>query len=170
MNSRAVPIIGCLILVFLAGCHPAAVGTSSRGGRQPRLVDYGETICLDMRNGLMWQSKKSEVFGSWQAARQYAENLDSAGFDDWRLPTYDEFYILSRLLDLKRGGDCQIKLKGSFWTGDTEKKARAGFWDSDPQCGGPSYFFVKSERGAVLAVRLAQVSPEPANQPVIPSK
>ena len=159
MNIRSVLIISCLILVFSTGCQTASVKSATQPARQLRLVDFGHDICLDTVNGLMWQVEKSGALASWQQAHQYAENLDSAGFNDWRLPTYDELYILNKIFDRKKYGNCQIKLKGSFWTGNTEKKARAGFWDNDSLCAGPSYFFIKRSMGAVIAVRMSEVTP-----------
>ena len=159
MIIRSVQIISCLVLVFFTGCQTVSMPSSTQAGRQPRLVDFGYGICLDTVNGLMWHVEKSGFFGSWQQAHQYVENLDVAGFDDWRLPTYDEFYILYRILARKNSGNCPIKLKDSFWTGNTEKKSRTGFWDSEPLCGGPSYFFIKRSAGAVIAVRMSKVPP-----------
>ena len=122
MNIRSAQIISCLGLVFFTGCQAASVTSSTQPGRQPRLVDFGYSICLDTVNGLMWQAEKNGILVSWEQAHQYAENLDLAGFNDWRIPTYDEFYILYRIMDRKKYGNCQIKLKGSFWTGNTEKR------------------------------------------------
>ncbi len=147
------------MLICLTGCQAASVKPTAQLNRQPRLIDYGHSICLDTVNGLMWQAAKSETFTTWQQAKQFAEQLDAAGFDDWRLPTYDELYILRRTLDRKKHGNCPMKLKGSFWTGNTEKEARVGFWDSEPLCGGPSYFFIKQAAGSVIAVRLSEAPP-----------
>jgi len=108
----------------------------------------------------MWLADVSdEEFGNWLQASQYADNLVAEGFEDWRLPTYDELYILRRIMDRSDSGDCRIELTGSLWTGNTKKEARAGFWDSEPLCGGPSYYFVKSPRGSVIAVRVSKVPP-----------
>lgn len=159
MNIRSTQIIICLGLVFFTGCQTTSETSSTQPAKQPRLVAFGYNICLDTINGLMWQLEKDGIFGSWKQAHQYAANLDSAGFNDWRLPTYDEFYILYKIMGNEKYGNCQIKLKGSFWTGNTKKKARAGFWDSEPLCGGPSYFFIKRSMGGVIAVRMSQVLP-----------
>lgn len=159
MNKRSNQLIGCLVIAFFTGCQTASETSSTLTVRQPRLVDFGHGICLDTVNGLMWQTEKSRDYGSWEQAHQYAENLDLAGFNDWRLPTYDELYILNRIIDQKKYGNCQIKLKNSSWTGNTEKKARAGYWDSEPLCGGPSYFFIKRPTGVAITVRSSQVTP-----------
>ncbi len=159
MNKRSTQIINCLVLVFSTGCQTAYVTSSTQPTRQPRLMDFGHGICLDTINGIMWRAEKSGTSGSWEQAHKYAANLGSAGFNDWRLPTYDELYILYKIFERKKDGNCQLKLKDSFWTGNTEKKARAGFWDSEPLCGGPSYFFIKRSTGAAIAVRMSQVPP-----------
>lgn len=161
MKNRMVMIVCCSALVFFAGCQTAAMNTSTERPNQPRLVDFGHGICLDTVNGLMWQVKKSELLSSWQQAQQYTDNLSSAGFEDWRLPTYDELFILYKIFAQKKNGNCLLKLNGSVWTGKIEKNGRAGFWDSEPLCGGPSYFFIKRSRGSAIAVRMSTESTEP---------
>lgn len=159
MKNRSMSIICCLLLAFLAGCQAGSVNYSADSSEQARLMVVGDSVCLDTNNGLMWQTVASQPFTSWEQARQYAEQLDVAGFNDWRLPTYDEMYILYRTVDQKRHGNCPMKLKGSFWSGNTTKEVRAGFWDSEPLCAGPTYFFVKQSSGSVIPVRSSTPPP-----------
>lgn len=159
MKNSSIGIICCLLLTFLAGCQAATVNSPAGSSKQSRLMVVGDGVCLDTNNGLMWQTEKSHSFSTWDQARQYAEQLDAAGFHDWRLPTYDELHIMQQVIDLKRHGNCPIKLKGSIWTGNTAKDARAGFWDSEPLCGGPTYFFIKQSAGSAIAVRSSKAPP-----------
>lgn len=159
MNNRPTKRICWLLLIYLTGCQAPPVDSAARPHRQPRLINYSPGICLDTVNGLMWQAEKSGTFSTWAQAKQFAAQLDTADFNDWRLPTYDELYILRQTLDRKNHGNCPLKLHGSFWTGNSEKEARVGFWDSEPLCGGPSYFFIKQASGSVIAVRLSEARP-----------
>ncbi len=44
-----------------------------------------------MINGLMWQKETIEEEMDWDVAMEYAKNLRLGGYDDWRLPTKEEF-------------------------------------------------------------------------------
>jgi hypothetical protein len=59
---------------------------------------YG--IIIDNVTGLSWQDDyffSMKVKKSWQEAMDYCEELDLAGFTDWRLPTVDELvFIIDR--------------------------------------------------------------------------
>ena len=44
-----------------------------------------------MINGLMWQKETVEERMNWYDAMEYAKNLRLGGYDDWRLPTIEEF-------------------------------------------------------------------------------
>ncbi|MDQ7046626.1 MAG: DUF1566 domain-containing protein [Sulfurovum sp.] len=44
-----------------------------------------------MINGLMWQKETVEEKMNWNDAMEYAKNLRLGGYDDWRLPTIEEF-------------------------------------------------------------------------------
>ena len=44
-----------------------------------------------MINGLMWQKETVEEEMNWDDAMEYAKNLRLGGYDDWRLPTIEEF-------------------------------------------------------------------------------
>lgn len=67
-----------------------------------------DNIIFDAHSGLMWQDEAytpseieayrdnahNENIGkvlTWEAALEYAKNLRLGGFDDWRLPTKEEF-------------------------------------------------------------------------------
>uniref|UniRef100_UPI001891A36C Lcl domain-containing protein n=1 Tax=Pseudoalteromonas sp. PPB1 TaxID=2756136 RepID=UPI001891A36C len=66
---------------------------------QPSYKQY-EYGVYDQSNLLVWQKKArssdSVVLSSgWHQAVQYCENLQEAGFDDWRLPNINELYSLA---------------------------------------------------------------------------
>ena len=49
----------------------------------------GDEIVTDRTTGLMWQ--KTSTVTTWKNALSYCENLDYAGFSDWRLPNTNEW-------------------------------------------------------------------------------
>jgi len=51
-------------------------------------------IVLDTRTNLMWQDNEDTITNNdmnWTAAIDYCENLTLAGFDDWRMPNFNEY-------------------------------------------------------------------------------
>jgi hypothetical protein len=66
-----------------------------------RFVNNGDGTVTDTCTGLMWQLDTADVNGDgkflhvgdelpWCEALAYCENLDFAGYDDWRLPNIRE--------------------------------------------------------------------------------
>ena len=64
--------------------------------------DNSDDTITDLATGLMWQKKDSTNGLTWQAALAYAENLELAGYRDWRLPNAKE---LQNILDYTRSPD-----------------------------------------------------------------
>ncbi|MBN2541914.1 DUF1566 domain-containing protein [bacterium] len=62
-------------------------------------ADNGDGTITDSATGLMWQKGDSEAGLNWQDALDYAENLNLAGYDDWRLPNAKE---LQSIVDYTR--------------------------------------------------------------------
>lgn len=149
----------CLAFALLAGCQAGAGNPAAAQGKSARLRVAENGVCLDTNNGLMWQIEVSRAFSTWPQAHQYAAELNFAGYSDWRLPTYPELQILQQTIDQKGQGDCPIKGQVSLWSGTSSAQARVGFWDSEPLCGGPTYFFIKRSFGAVRAVRSSTAPP-----------
>jgi hypothetical protein len=49
-------------------------------------IDHGDGTITDTATGLMWMQDDSGDANDWQEALAYAESLDHAGYEDWRLP------------------------------------------------------------------------------------
>jgi len=72
---------------------------------EERFVDNGDGTITDLCTGLMWQKKPPTVppeyegdeYGmtTWQGALRYANDLEFAGYDDWRLPNLHELVFIS---------------------------------------------------------------------------
>ena len=55
--------------------------------------ESGDMTVTDSVTGLIWQ--RTQVASKiWQQALEYCENLDYAGYDDWRLPNRNELASL----------------------------------------------------------------------------
>ena len=63
-------------------------------GNQPSYKDNGDGTVTDLNTGLMWQKTPDFTKMSWYEAKEYAENLELAGYEDWRMPTIKELYSL----------------------------------------------------------------------------
>ncbi len=55
----------------------------------------GNGTVSDLGTGLMWQQIPPAEGTTWQQAKEYCENLELGGFDDWRLPTLKELFSIS---------------------------------------------------------------------------
>ncbi|NQV13851.1 DUF1566 domain-containing protein [bacterium] len=63
------------------------------------LVDNGDSTISDNATGLMWMQNDSQLSMDWEDALSYAENLEAAGYSDWRLPDAKE---LQSIVDYSR--------------------------------------------------------------------
>ncbi|MGB5159265.1 DUF1566 domain-containing protein [Desulfobacterium sp. N47] len=57
------------------------------------LVDNNDGTVTDTKTGLMWQQAGAGTM-TWTAALTYCENLQLAGYSDWRLPNRNELQSL----------------------------------------------------------------------------
>ena len=55
-------------------------------------IDNGDGTVTDTETGLMWQ--QDEAYMNWESALSYCENLELAGYNDWRLPNINELQSL----------------------------------------------------------------------------
>ncbi len=62
-------------------------------------IDNGDGTVTDLATGLLWQQADSGIGMDWQAAMDTAENLNLAGWQDWRLPNAKE---LQSIVDYTR--------------------------------------------------------------------
>ena len=62
-------------------------------GYQPDYSNNGDGTVTDLVTGLMWTQDPGEKMGLSEAM-ELADDLEMAGYDDWRLPTIKELYSL----------------------------------------------------------------------------
>jgi len=97
----------------------------------PRRLTIGDDGTLtDSSAGLMWQGTDDGVERNQEDAFIYCSELTLAGFNDWRLPTLEEFEVLKAAsresgvtvnTDHNRGND------GDYWTASQGPQAETAF-------------------------------------------
>ena len=105
-------------------------------------------VCSDEKLGeLMWEDGKDVFRGKIDEVKSYCEDLNFAGFSDWRLPTYSELYSIKehrRYPTINRTFDYTID--GIYW-----------YFDNDSKAGGVNFvdkeLFVLAENFYVRCVR-----------------
>jgi len=65
-------------------------------------TDNGDGTIADRATGLMWMREDSQEGMNWEDALSWAEDLELAGYDDWRLPNAKE---LQSIVDYSRAPD-----------------------------------------------------------------
>lgn len=110
--------ITVLLILCLGGCYVEAMAA-------------GERVFVDEQTGLMWQGQDNGSDISWPAAKDYCQDLNYAGFSDWRMPTQEELATLYRL-QAADSGDYYIVSKVTLsaccqWATDTKKAKVASF-------------------------------------------
>ena len=79
-----------------------------------------EKVVVDSTTGLMWQKNYDSGTYNWQAALKHCEDLQYAGYDDWRLPDKNE---LASLLNLDKSAAPYSNFpdmpKNRFWSSST---------------------------------------------------
>jgi len=64
-------------------------------GVEASFTDNGDGTVTDNVTGLIWQQVPVSEAMSWQEAVEYCENLEFAGYDNWRVPTAKELFGIS---------------------------------------------------------------------------
>jgi hypothetical protein len=101
-------------------------------------VDNGDGTITDQSTGLMWQTTDDGVTRNWEEALAYAEGLQLAGYDDWRLPNAKE---LQSIVDYTRApeaadpGHRGPAIDPVFGVSDTQSY----FWTSTTHLEGPGH-------------------------------
>jgi len=107
---------------------------------------------------LMWQDGDLPPFRMYyDKAVQYCENLNFAGFDDWRLPTVNE--LLSTIDYRKYSSAMNLAFKysdipsGKYWSSTKSADDSSDVWVVDFDNGEDFRYSVSSHKGLVRCVR-----------------
>jgi hypothetical protein len=80
--------------------------------------DNDKKVVLDSSSGLIWQDDGVPNY-DWQGAINYCENLTLGGYEDWRLPNYNELYNLADRTKSTRAISAEfqnVEDTGNYWT------------------------------------------------------
>uniref|UniRef100_UPI0040476E6D Lcl C-terminal domain-containing protein n=1 Tax=Mariniflexile sp. TaxID=1979402 RepID=UPI0040476E6D len=64
-------------------------------GKKMAYQNNGDGAIKDLNTGLVWQEIPTSEGFDWQGAKEYCENLELGGYDDWRMPTAKELFSIS---------------------------------------------------------------------------
>ncbi len=64
-------------------------------GAAMSFTDNGDGTVSDEATGLLWQQDPTEEGTTWFEAQEYCEDLELAGFSDWRTPSLVELFSIS---------------------------------------------------------------------------
>ena len=103
-----------------------------RGKRLPKpdFVDNTDGTITDLATNLTWQQGESSLM-SWEEALVYAEGLELAGHNDWRLPNKNE---LQSIVDYNKSHPAIDKTffpeakRSYYWSSTTTTNATGGAW------------------------------------------
>ena len=96
------------------------------------LAESEGKVIFDAGTNLYWQKDSAQI-DSWKEALSYCENLEYAGFDDWRLPNKNE--LLSLVDYSKAGAEAEVLSSFPGMTPDI-------FWSSTGTHHGPWVFYM----------------------------
>jgi surface antigen len=138
-------------------------GRAVRGGQsQTAYVNNNNGTITDTSTGLMWQRDTPDNTMTWEQALSYCENLNLAGYTDWRLPTRKE---LRSLVDYSRYYPAinttyfpDTISSFYYWSSTTHAFSTGQAWGVHFDIGIDSFFgvYVKSYDNYVRAVRGGQ--------------
>jgi len=101
-------------------------------------VKNGDEIVTDKNSNLIWQ--KSHTMLTWKEALDYCENLEYAGYCDWRLPNRNELLSLIDYDKTEPASSFPDMIPEIFWSSTTDLiLSPAHCADEDENCG-PGYY------------------------------
>jgi|GEM_PF-2694139 len=132
-------------------CYVRAV----RGGQNgaPEFENNGDGTVTDVRTGLMWK-QATDASSTWQAAISHCENLEFAGYDDWRLPDRNELQTLIDFEKLSPFPDTESS--SPYWTATTQTNNTNQAFTVDFFYDGWTFGNPKENSNSIRAVRGGQ--------------
>jgi len=172
-------VILCLFIVSMSNdlsaqtCKPASIPASTPDSQ---LNDNGDGTITDTKTGLMWKKCAEGLSGSdcatgtsadftWQQALEQPGVVNSgggfAGYTDWRLPNYNELYLLAdrTVVSPAINSAFQHTVTAGYWTSTTIDNSTNFAW-SVIMDDGRTYRAPKTESYAVMCVAGVTISGE----------
>lgn len=126
---------------------------------QADLVDNGDGTISDTDTGLMWQKAEAGVM-YWEEALNYCENLQLAGYSDWRLPNRNELQSIVNYANARPAIDSTMfpnAMPSNYLSSTTAAESPDCHWYVNFDVGHVGYRWTKSlSRQYVRAVRAGQ--------------
>jgi hypothetical protein len=120
-----------------------------------RFLDNSDGTITDLFTDLVWPKTVSAATYTWEQALGYAENLDLAGFSDWRLPNIKELQSLSDpslIAPSVNNTAFENMVVNHYWSSTSLPNQTTKAWYLDTQFGITTYD-EKTIAHPVLAVR-----------------
>jgi len=95
--------------------------------------DNALEVVNDTTTCLMWQDDNATttVKKNWQNSIDYCENLDFAGFIDWRLPNFNELYSIgdrSKSNPAIKDAFMNVEVYDYYWSSTTRADGSSNAW------------------------------------------
>lgn len=114
-------------------------------------------VVYDTRTNLVWEDDEVVPLKTWQGAIDYCESLTLGGYNDWRLPNFNEF---DSLIDTTRNSPAMSPVfqttvtqsTDKYWTSTTYMLDKTKAWTLQTR-NGWNYFDDKSVSDQYIFVR-----------------
>ena len=118
--------------------------------------DNGTKIVTDNTTGLQWQDDVN-ITKDWVAAITYCEELTLGGYDDWRLPNFNELYSIGDRSKSHPAMDSAFQnvVSGNYWSSTSAVVIEYYAWLVDFS-DGKGRWYGKRYNNYVLCVRDGQ--------------
>lgn len=94
-----------------------------------RFIDNNDGTITDNLTGLMWQQDTAPERYNWEDAMHYCENLEMAGYDDWRLPNVQELQGIVDYESYDPAINPVFTAESSwYWSSSTHESYTDGAW------------------------------------------
>ncbi len=103
-------------------------GTTLPGGEFETRTIGGDEVVKDSVTGLMWQKTYEDSVKKFADALSTCEDLDYAGFTDWRLPNKNELASIANYAKYRPASDFPGMPNWTFRTSTTDTKTNSSAW------------------------------------------
>jgi hypothetical protein len=92
--------------------------------------DDTKEVVLDTSTNLMWQDDVTPAQMNWTDALSYCENSNLGGFSDWRLPNFNELYMIADRTTFSPAISSVFTnvVSDRYWSSTTRKTATTYAW------------------------------------------